>query len=74
MTEQETQMQMYIQALPVVLQDWFTEHGRPYYGDAYYGDVRVEHHGSVAAGYIREFIADYTAQAIKQTNNLENYL
>ena len=69
MTEQETQMQMYIQALPVVLQDWFTEHGRPFYGYA-----RVEHHGSEAAGYIREFIADYTAQAIKQTNNLENYL
>lgn len=69
MTEQETQMQMYIQALPVVLQDWFTSYARPFYGDA-----RVEYHGSEAAGYIREFIADYTAQAIKQTNNLENYL
>ena len=69
MTEQETQMQMYIQALPVVLQDWFTSYARPFYEDA-----RFELHGAEAAGVIREFIASYTAEAIKQANSLENYL
>ena len=68
MTEQETQMQMYIQALPVVLQDWFTS-ARPFYEDE-----RFELHGAEAAGVIREFIASYTDEAIRQTNKLENYL
>lgn len=69
MTEQETQMQMYIQALPVVLQDWFTSYARPFYEDA-----RFELHGAEAAGVIREFIASYTGEAIRQTNNQEDNL
>lgn len=69
MTKKEAIMAMYVSALPVVLQDWFTAYARPFYEDATF-----EHHGSEAAGTIREFIADYTAEAIKQANKLENNL
>ena len=64
MTEQETRMQMYIQALPVVLQDWFTSYARPFYEDA-----TAELHGAEAADVIQEFIASYTDEAIRQSNN-----
>ena len=67
MTEQETQMQMYIQALPAVLGQWFAWHSPIYFGDA-----KLEHHGSEAAGHIREFIASYTDEAIRQSNKRGN--
>lgn len=60
MTKYEATMQLYIQAFPVVLQDWFKEWAAPAYHHAEIRDM-----GTCGPIFMREFVNKYYEQAHK---------